>query len=433
MKTTVLYLDHTGKLGGAEFALERLMRSIDRTKIEPVVLLAEDGAASQLMRDLGVETHVLLLDEKVRQARKDTLKALSILHPGRLATLLSYSWRVARFAKERGVQIIHTNSLKAHIYGGIAGRLAGLPVIWHLRDFIDSSYLPKAAVGSIRLLARVIPSYVIAVSQSVMNKLHLSSAGKISPVATKGLRPSDNANTTSSLVVHDGLSDEIWLDDDLGNFPKTWPETVRIGIVGRLASWKGQHVFLQAAAKLLKAGHKVKFVIVGAPIFGEHDYEKELRELVRTMDITEQVEFLGFRSNIPEVLGNLDILVHASTSADPCPNTILEGMAAGLPVVGSNGGGVPELITDGKTGLLFAMGDADGLASALESLLEDPAWARLMGQAGNVRVRRHFTAARVARQVEGVYREIIHRGKAPARELVWSREASIRANAGALK
>ncbi|MEQ1843081.1 MAG: glycosyltransferase family 4 protein, partial [Verrucomicrobiales bacterium] len=373
-----------------------------------------DGSAVQLLRDTGVESHVLEMGGKVLKARKDSLKALAILHPGRFLGLLAYSRKVARFAKERKVQIIHTNSLKAHVYGGLAGWIAGIPVVWHIRDFIDRSYLPQAAVVCIRTLARFIPSYVIAVSNSVMEKLHLGGGKKVSPVRQTGERPSVKPGTLTSLVVHDGLSDGELLDRDEAEFSKRWPEPVRIGIVGRLAPWKGQHVFLQAAAALLKAGYRVRFKIVGAPLFGEDDYERELHELVKSLGISDQVEFMGFQSNIPAVLRDLEVLVHASTSADPCPNTILEGMAAGLPVVGSDGGGVPELIVDGETGLLVQMGDSQSLTSALKSLLDDPLRARRMGHAGYLRVRRDFTAARVARQVEGVYREMIPSDTPPA-------------------
>jgi glycosyltransferase involved in cell wall biosynthesis len=141
-------------------------------------------------------------------------------------------------------------------------------------------------------------------------------------------------------------------------------------------------------------------------MFGEDAYEAELRRRVVELGIASQVEFLGFRSDVPAVLRTLDILVHASTSADPCPNTVLEGMAEGLAVIGSDGGGVPEMIVEGETGLLAPMGDAEGLARAIESLLVDPARAQRMGQAGFVRVRQEFTAARVARQVEEIYERI---------------------------
>jgi len=400
MKTRVLYLDHTSKLGGAEFALLRFLKAIDLTAVEPVVLFADEGPAPDLFREAGFETHVLPLAGKVREVRKDTLAGLAFLHPGRATALAAYAVRIARFAKQHRVDIIHTNSMKAHFYGGAAGRLAGLPVVWHVRDFINTSYLPGAAVHVVRLLARMVPSYVITVSQSVMDQLHLG----------------DRPNPRKRGVVLDGLTvEELEEADALRNAGNAgpakpvdgWSLPVRIGIVGRIASWKGQHILLDAAAKLLKAGHSARFLIIGAPLFGEFAYEEELRRQADALGIAPQVEFLGFRKDVPEILSGLDILVHASTSADPCPNTILEGMAHGLPVIGSNGGGVPELIVDGETGMLAPMGDADGLARVLEELLRNPEKARALGRAGHARVRSHFTVARVARQVEEVYRQVL--------------------------
>ena len=125
------------------------------------------------MRATGVETHVLTLDSKVREVRKDTLGAFAFLNPRRLVLVFVYAMRISRFVRENGVRVIHTNSLKAHIYGGMAGRLAGVPVVWHLRDFIDTTYLPTAAVNVVRFLAKKVPSYVVTDSQSVMDQVGL--------------------------------------------------------------------------------------------------------------------------------------------------------------------------------------------------------------------------------------------------------------------
>lgn len=406
MKTTVLYLDHAGKLGGAEFALARLLRAIDRTKINPIVLFAEGGQAPSLVRECDVETHVLPLDVKIRNVRKDSLGASAIMNPGRAAGLVGYAASVAAFAKRRDVQIIHTNSLKAHIYGGLAGQMAQIPVVWHIRDFVNPTYLPPAAVKTIRFLARVVPSYVVGVSQSVVNQLDLPRHG-VAPVANfDSSVPPESGNGTRSAVVHDGLGEEEIGDGKMASRHAGWDSTVRIGIVGRLTPWKGQHVFLRAAAKLLNAGFRAKFMIIGASLFGEKNYEQELHQLAHSLGIEEHVEFLGFRNDIPKVMQELDILVHASTSADPCPNTILEGMAHCLPIVASNGGGVPELVMNGETGLLAEMGDSDSMASSVETLLRNAEYAHELGRAGYQRVRRHFTSARVARQIEDVYRKV---------------------------
>ena len=397
MKTTVLYLDHTAKAGGAEFCMLRLLKALDPDRVRPIVVFGDEGAAPEMFRAAGLETHVIPLSDHVREVRKDSLGGSAFLHPGRAFALASYALRIRRFAKECRADIIHTNSMKAHFYGGAVGRISGLPVVWQIRDYVDTTYLPGPAVRLVRLLARIIPSYVIAPSQSVMNKLRT------------GCTDVGQRNGEKFGVIHDGLGErelgQMSASDGSGG-AAGWRFPVRIGIVGRLAPWKGQHVFVQAAANLLKAGYKARFLIIGAPLFGEHAYEKELREMAASLGIAEQIEFLGFRQDVDAIMKTLDILVHASTSADPFPNVILEGMALGLPIVGSDGGGVPEMIVDGESGRLTPMGDADGLARALERYLCEPARTKAIGQAAAIRVRKKFSASKSAREIEQIYSEL---------------------------
>ena len=382
---TVLYLNHTAVPGGAEFALARLLKEMDPARVTPVALLAEDGPAADLLRRQGVETHVLPLGGHIREVRKDTLGGGALLHPGRALTFLLYAGRVARFARRRGVDVIHTNSMKAHFYGALAGKMSGLPVVWHIRDFVNEAYLPRPAVQAIRRLARLLPSRIVTVSRSVLAQMHLP------PDSLKGA------------AVHDGLGDaEMAALAGAADAPRPDGPPC-IGIVGRLMPWKGQHVFLEAAAQVLRAGHDARFVIVGAPFFGEDAYEGALHQQAEALGIAPHVEFLGFQKDVPAVLRSLDVFVHASTSPDPCPNAVLEGLAAGLPVIGSDGGGVPEIITHGETGLLSPMGDAPALAANMRRLLSDPEAARRMGRAGAAHVRTQFTSARTARGVERVY------------------------------
>lgn len=385
----VLYLDHTAKPGGAEITLVRLLKPLDRQKVTPLALLAENGPLVNLLEDADVQVRVLPLCEDVRDVRKDSLSMKAMLQPKQLMHMVSYAQQTARFARRNNVQIIHSNSLKAHIYGSLAGKMARIPVLWHVRDFIDTSYLPSAAVNGVRWMADTMPSHIVAVSQSVLQQLHLKDA-------------------TKAEVLYDGLGEEemaLFEPPDVAS--STRNGAVRIGMVGRIGQWKGQHVFLDAAAKVLSEGHKAKFVIIGAPLFGEDDYLRELHAQVEQLGIGDHVKFAGFVQNIPEVLKQLDVVVHASVSSEPFGMVIVEGMAAGKPVIASYGGGVPEIIVDGESGLLFPMGDADALTQKLETLLNDPQRAQQIGQAGFRRVRGHFTAARAARQIEDVYARML--------------------------
>jgi glycosyltransferase involved in cell wall biosynthesis len=380
----VLYLNHGAKPSGAEFALLRLLGAIDRTRVTPIMLFGEEGPMVQRMRDIGVETHVLPLTDKVKEIRKDTLHLQALLAFGKLALVGAYAAKIALFARRNRIDVIHTNTIKAHVYGALAARMAGLPLVWHIRDFVNDSYFPAPAVRVFRSLARWLPSHVICVSKSVMEQLHLNDGGK------------------KSTVILDGLSEQELAPIEVESARPTGAP-LKIGIVGRIAEWKGQHVFLEAAAQVTKAGGDAEYVIVGAPLFGEEEYEAGLHKQAEEAGISSRVHFLGFKKDVAAVMRGLDIVVHASITGEPFGQVITEGMAAGKPVIATRGGGVPEIITHDATGLLTSMGDAGALAAEISSLLKDPAKLQRLADAGYAHVRRNFTAGAGARVVEQIY------------------------------
>ena len=178
-----------------------------------------------------------------------------------------------------------------------------------------------------------------------------------------------------------------------------------IGLVGRLSAWKGQHIFLEAAALVHKRFPRARFQIIGSAMFGEEAYEAEIRQLCVTLGLEECVEFTGFRTDVPALIAQLDILVHASTTGEPFGQVVVEGMMAGKPVVATDGGGVPEIVEDGVTGWLAPMGESAPMAEAILRLLEDPEEAAAMGAAGRQRVLEHFTIELTARRVQEVYEQ----------------------------
>ena len=381
----VLYLDHTARLSGGELALARLLAALDRTRVEPVVVLAEEGPLRELLMRQSIEAQVLPLDEKLRNVRKESLGLVGwISRIGALGSIWRYAWRVSRFARERGVQLIYSNSLKADFYGTVAARLAGVPIVWHVRDRIEEGYLPRAAVWLVRLFAHYLPVCVVANSASTLATLRLG----------RGRR---------AAVIASGLTREhierCWV-------PQRSNPTPRIGIIGRIAPWKGQDVFLEAAAKLLGQGLAARFCVAGAALFGEEAFDRQLHERVASLGLEGRVEFLGF-SDVPAVLRSLDVLVHASKTPEPFGQVIIEGMAAELPVVATDGGGAREIIDNGRTGILVPMGDAAALAEALAQLLTQPARARALAAAGRRHVLEHFTVEKSARQSEALYEELV--------------------------
>jgi glycosyltransferase involved in cell wall biosynthesis len=386
----VLFLDHTAKIGGGEIALLNLLRNLDRALVYPIVLLCADGPLVDRLRPYA-EVHILPLSESVGGASKDRLGWQSLAQGKAAFLALRHVWKIASLARRMRVDLIHTNSLKADLMGGLAARLARIPVIWHVRDRIETDYLPAAAVRTFRLLAGVVPNFVIANSAATLTTLRLGEKRKTS-ATEKSSRP------IRASIVHDGCNAE------LEPAPRTSSRAdIRIGLIGRISPWKGQHIFLQAAALLHASYPAARFEIIGAPLFSEHNYEAGLHELRRSLHLERAVELAGFVEDIPERLATLDILVHASTIAEPFGQVIIEAMAAQKPVVATNGGGVTEIVVDGVTGLLVPMGDSSKMAEAIAWLIDNSEMAARMGFSGRQRVLSHFTIQKTARMVEAVY------------------------------
>jgi glycosyltransferase involved in cell wall biosynthesis len=389
----VLFFDHTAAQSGAEIAMLNLVRHLDPQKIKALVVFGAGGPVVDQMRPYA-ETYVLPLPATVANAKKDSLGISSLFRLRATLGGIRYMWGLAKFIRQNEVDVVHTNSLKADLIGGIAARLSGRPVIWHVRDRVDNDYLPSSVVRAFRLLSHWIPHFVIANSGATLRSLW--PATPLAHSGTSGIQAKQQ-----SAVVHDGT---LW------PFPvnrsSARNEHVRIGLIGRISPWKGQHVFLRAATLVSERFPKARFFIVGSALFGESEYEQEVRSLTKSLGLSDVVTFTGFRSDVQNAIADMDLIVHASITGEPFGQVIIEGMAAGKPVIATAGGGVPEIVEDGKTGILVPMGDVQAMAEAISCLLADPVLAASMGERGRERVRDHFTIEKKARKVEAVYQEM---------------------------
>jgi glycosyltransferase involved in cell wall biosynthesis len=373
-KLRVVYLDHVAQLSGGELALLRLLPIL--TDVQAHVILAEEGPLVDRLRQSGISVEVLPMRGRTRQLRKDSVQA------GRLplratSDTLAYSLRLAWRLRQLRADLVHTNSLKSGIYGSIAARLAGKPVIWHLRDRIDTDYLPRIAVILIRALTRHLPSVVISNSSATKLTLRPRERSLVIPSVV------DMTAIARAPVAHDG--------------------PIVAGIVGRLAPWKGQDVFLYAFASAFPNGAQ-RAVIVGAPMFGEAEvaYAEGLSRIAEELGIADRVDFRGHREDIVAELSEMDILVHASKTPEPFGQVVIEGMSAQLPVVASRGGGPEEIITDGVDGLLYPRGDVAALAQILVQLEAEPQLRNQLGLAARRRAQ-DFSPDSVADQTMRAY------------------------------
>ena len=377
----VVYVDHVARLSGGEIALLRLLPHLDG--VSPHVILAEDGPLVQRLHVAGISTEVLPLHDAARSLRKASIgvHGVSPLVAGATA---AYVLRLARRLRQLAPDLVHTNSLKAGVYGSVAARLAGLPVVWHVRDRIADDYLPVGAVKLVRGMTRHLATAVVANSRATMATIE------------------ERANPTVVYSVVPEVMNAVAPLERINGRPMTY------GIVGRLAPWKGQHLFLEAFARAFPRGDE-RAVVVGQALFGEDAYGLSLGEVAQRLGIADRVEFRGFRENVWAELARLDVLVHASITPEPFGQVVLEGMAAGVPVVAARAAGPAEILDDGRTGILYQPNDAAALAASMRRLL-DPRLRDRLSTAAREEVRRYEPHV-VAGELQRLYGELTSRGR----------------------
>jgi glycosyltransferase involved in cell wall biosynthesis len=166
------------------------------------------------------------------------------------------------------------------------------------------------------------------------------------------------------------------------------PETAWLaGLFGRLAPWKGQHIAIKTLTRLTD----VHLVLVGSALFGEDAYAQTLHDLAQTLGVADRVHFAGQREDMPAWMKAMNVILHTSTEAEPFGRVVIEGMAAGRPVVAAAAGGVLEIIRHRENGWLVKPGDVDGYVEAIETLRAMPQLAQDLADQANADVQVHFT------------------------------------------
>jgi glycosyltransferase involved in cell wall biosynthesis len=391
----VVLLDHCARMSGAEIAALRLLPHLPTTDVR--ALLGEAGPLVDRLREAGVPTEVLPLGPAARDLRRAAVAS------GRppLSSLVATA-RYVRLLRRRLLELepdlVHLNSLKAGVYGAVAARSAGIPVVWHARDRIAADAYPAAVVVLVKALVWLLADGVVANSRSTLATL---------PGAGRHGRP--------ARVVFDPYVPPAPVSTDR---PAEAP--LRIGIVGRLAGWKGQDVFLKAFARAFPEGDEVA-VVVGGDLFGE-GVEADLRQAAQRLGVADRVVFTGHVDDVASVLAGLDVLVHASTVPEPFGQVVVEGMCAGLAVVASDAGGPAEVVRHGADGLLTPPGDVTALAAALRRLADDPGLRRRLGAAARERAG-DFAPSRSAAALEDAYRAVLRRRRRGPRRRARGRAA----------
>lgn len=237
-----------------------------------------------------------------------------------------------------------------------------------------------------------------------INKHLLSGAGRViavSQAVAESLRQYGVIESSKITVIHNGIDTDRFAPAVAGG-----DNPVLVGTVGHLAPIKGHDVFVRAAALIAARRPEVRFVVIGEDKSPQMDHRQSLESLITELGLSESVTMPGWKDDISDVLSSLTLFVSAARS-EPFGLSIVEAMAAGLPIVASASEGAMEIIEDGHSGKLVPVDDAESLAEAINDLLDDPLERSRLGCNALLVARKRYSLARMASDTERIYREVL--------------------------
>jgi glycosyltransferase involved in cell wall biosynthesis len=297
-------------------------------------------------------------------------------------------WRLYRLLRHEQPIILHAWVFHANLLARIIGRLARVPIIITSRRNV---HIGPPLREHLKRLTASWDTHAIAVCD-LARQAEIGRAG---------------GSPDKVITIHNGIDVERFTSlssikqADARQTLNTPAEASLLGTVGRLHPQKGLPDLLTTFQRV-KGTHPASHLL----IVGEGECRTDLERRAQQLDVAGAVTFAGHRDDVPQLLALLDVFVLAS-HWEGLPNVILEAMAAGLPVVATRVGGVPEVVVDGVTGLLVPPRDPDALSEAILTLLQDPDLRQKMGQAGRERVREHFSVERMVQDTEALYQQLL--------------------------
>ena len=386
--TRILFVHNNNDLYGADIALLTLLKRLNRTRFEPLVVLPTDtrhiNRLSTELDKIGVECGFLPIGVlRRRYLRRGRVFAHAVELAGAV-------WSLSRLIRKRRIDLVHSNTLQV-VAGAGAALFTRRPHIWHVHELlVDPSWLRRTLHWMVPRCSTV----VVANSEAVRQHLLVDAASyrdRIQVIL--------NGIDTAAFGGNAGR-DEI---------RKEWgvaPGETLIGMIGKVTRWKGQLAFAGAARLVLDTHPGTKFAAVGGVFDDETHFMDRFCEEVERMGLGDSLIISDFRSDVPQVLHAFDIFVLPSTWPEPFGLVVTEAMAAGKPVVATAHGGPTEIVAAGETGYLVPPGDAQALADAIRRFLDDRTLIQRMGLAGQRRADERFDVSRYVREFENLYQTV---------------------------
>ncbi len=388
---TVAFFSDNVELGGAELSLVDYFRALPALGMPAMLLTPREGPLTEAVRAVGGACHIVAMPELVRyETNPNVFKATGALG-ARAVYFASAGRSIGRLAaalRAHHIALLHTNALRAHLYGAAAARLAGRPVVWHVRDILVKPWHLRL----FRTAGRAADA-IICVSEPARAALATSPALARKSVTIHNAIHLPTYQPAAADVAR--VRDEFALG---GCFPV-------IALVGQVTWNKGHSDLIAAMPAIVRQQPTARLLIVGDSLTGEAEYKAHLRELIAQHDVGAHVTFTGFRADVAAILGASDVAA-APSWQEPYPRTVMEAFAAGVPVVATRVGGIPELVRDGATGLLVAPHAPGELAAAVLRASAPETRARLVAAARRVAAAECGVAAELGR-IAAVYERVL--------------------------
>jgi glycosyltransferase involved in cell wall biosynthesis len=374
MAQRILMLHSSSDLYGASkiFLISALLLRDAGHQVD--VVLSEEGPLSDKLRKEGLEVSIIRLGI----LRRKYFNVKGLLNRARI--LRNAHSGIADLVKEKRINHIYSNT-SAVLLGAWVSRSLKVFHTWHIHEIITKPRWLAAILGKIIGSSS---DQIIVVSGAVKTFWSKYIPVKKLKVIYNGLHYGPYQDPIKL------LRKELDINQDY----------LLIGMIGRVSHWKGQSYFLEIAGQLCQSYSNLVFIIVGDAFPGsEHLYE-EMRLQIIKKGLEKRVHTLGFRSDIPEILAELDIFVLPSILPDPFPTVILEAMAAGKPIVATAHGGACEMVKENETGYLIPWENVSMAVTKMIPLIDDGKLRRAMGKSGRERVLEHFSLEAFRRNME---------------------------------
>jgi glycosyltransferase involved in cell wall biosynthesis len=376
--SNILFLHSSSDFYGSSKVLIYSVEAALQAGAEPHVILSEDGLLADYFKNKNIKTSII----RLAIIRRKYFSPLGLVN--RLWFLLLATFKIALYCKKNNINIIYSNTTGV-LVGCLVAFILRKKHVFHIHEIIEK---PRILVQLISFLINTSSHKVIIISKAVAdNWIKNGVKEKLIEIVYNG-QP-DMGDYTSQL--------DLKRDLNLSN------DTLLITMIGRINLWKGQDYFLRIAAQVLtKTNQKIHFVYCGDVYPGYEFLYQKLATLTEELGLQKQVTYLGYRTDITDILANTAIFVLPSITPEPFGMVIIEAMERGIPVVATAHGGPLEIVEDQVTGYLIPFDNVTEAADKLLNLIDNNVLRKQFGINGKQRHLKMFSIQQYQKGIQHI-------------------------------